>query len=120
MGRVGYKNAKWVPTGVPCYPNNNSWNHLTIKVRRTSDNHVTYRSISRHGQTTTLNWTFEHGSAPNWYGITVTYQVDGNSHQDSYKVYLDHLRFTFQWEAEGHTLRPTGHNGSGVADARSR
>jgi hypothetical protein len=90
------QNAKWVPTGVPCYPKNGSWNHLTIKVQRTSDNHLTYQSISLNGQTTTLNWTFERGSAPNWYGITLNYQMGGDSHQDSYQVYLDNLTFTFQ------------------------
>ena len=90
------ENAKWVPTGVPCYPQNNSWNHLTVKVQRTSDNHLTYQSTSLNGQTTTLDWTFEHGSASNWYGITVNFQMDGNSQQDSYTVYLDNLTFTFQ------------------------
>jgi putative Ig domain-containing protein len=33
----------WTPTGIPCFPNSNSWNHLTIKVQRTSDNHLTYQ-----------------------------------------------------------------------------
>lgn len=90
------KNAKWVPTGVPCNPNSNAWNHVTLKVQRTSDNHLTYQSITLNGQTTNLNWTFEHGSAPNWYGITVNYQMDGNSNQDSYSTYLDNLTVTYQ------------------------
>jgi hypothetical protein len=98
MGRVGWPECKMGADRYPSHPNNNSWNHLTIKVQRTSDNHLTYQSISLNGQTTTLNWTFEHGSAPNWYGITVNYQMDGDSHQDSYTVYLDNLGFTFQWE----------------------
>ncbi len=89
-------NAKWVPTGVPCHPNSNAWNHVTLKVQRTSDNHMTYQSISLNGQTTTLNWTFQHGSAPNWYGVTVNYQMDGNVHQDSYSIYLDNLTLTYQ------------------------
>lgn len=89
-------NAKWVPTGVPCNPNGNAWNHVTLKVQRTSDNHMTYQSITLNGQTTTLNWTFEHGSAPNWYGVTLNYQMDGDSHQDSYSTYLDNLTLTYQ------------------------
>src|SRR5712692_4716484 len=31
---------KWHPTGITCNPNNNAWNHLTIQVQRTSDNHA--------------------------------------------------------------------------------
>lgn len=88
--------GKWVGTGVPCYPHSNSWNHVTLKVQRTSDNHLTYKSITLNGQTTNLNWTFEHGSAPGWYGVVVNYQMDGNVHQDSYSVYLDNLTLTYQ------------------------
>jgi hypothetical protein len=88
--------AKWVPTGVPCYPNSNSWNYVTLKVQRTSDNHLTYQSITLNGQTTNLNWTFEHGSAPDWYGVVVNYQMDGNSNQDPYSTYLDNLTLTYQ------------------------
>ena len=88
-------NAKWVPTGVPCYPNQNAWNHLTLKVQRTSDNHLTYQSITLNGDTHTLNWSFEHGSAPGWYGVTLNYQMDGNDKQDSYNVYLDNLTLTY-------------------------
>ena len=63
--------AKWVSTGVPCNPKSNAWNHVTLKVQRTSDNHLTYQSITLNGQTTNLNWTFEHGSAQSdWYGVT--------------------------------------------------
>ena len=91
------KNAKWVLTGVPCNPNSNAWNHVTLKVQRTSDNHLTYQSITLNGQTTNLNWTFEHGSAQSdWYGVTLNYQMDGNWRQDSYSVYLDNLTLTYQ------------------------
>ena len=85
----------WVPTGIPCYPNSGSWNHLTIQVQRTSDNHLTYQSITLNGQTATLNWSFPHGSAGNWYGVTINYQMDGNVQQEPYKVYLDNLTFSY-------------------------
>jgi len=89
--------AKWVSTGVPCNPNSNAWNHVTLKVQRTSDNHLTYQSITLNGQITNLNWTFEHGSASSdWYGVTLNYQMDGNWRQDSYSVYLDNLTLTYQ------------------------
>ena len=90
------QNARWTPTGIPCYPNSNAWNHLTIQVQRTSNNDLVYRSITLNGATHTLNWTFPHGSSPGWYGLTINYQMDGNSKQDSYNVYLDNLTFTYQ------------------------
>ena len=37
------QNAKWVPTGVPCF-RNNAWNHLTMQMQRTSE---MIRSTSR-------------------------------------------------------------------------
>ena len=89
-------NYKWKPTGIPCYPNNNSWNHLVIQVQRTSDNKLLYKSITLNGETHNLNWTYGHFSAPGWYGITVNYQMDGNYKQSAYTVYVDQLNFTYQ------------------------
>src|SRR4029077_2755005 len=89
-------NYKWRPTGIPCYPNNNSWNHLTVQVQRTSNNQLLYKSITLNGQTHVLNWTYGHFSAPGWYGITVNYQMDGNYKQSPYTVYVDQLNFTYE------------------------
>ncbi len=89
-------NYKWKPTGIPCYPAENSWNHLTLVVQRTSDNHETYQSITLNGVTHTLNWTYSPFSAPGWYGITVNYQMDGDYKQQPYTVYVDDLNFTYQ------------------------
>jgi len=90
-------NYKWVATGIPCYPNMNSWNHLIIQVSRTSNNQLLYRSITLNGQTHTLNWTYPPFSAPSgWWGITVNYQMDGDYKQTPYEVYLDKLNFTYQ------------------------
>jgi len=89
-------NYKWKPTGIPCYPNNNSWNHLVIQVQRTSDNKLLYKSITLNGETHNLNWTYGHFSAPGWYGITVNYQMDGNYKQSAYTVYVDQLNFTYE------------------------
>jgi len=88
--------SHWIPTGIPCYPNNNSWNHVTIKVQRTSSNNLVYQSITLNGVTSTLNWTYGHGSSPGWWGVTINYQMDGNYKQQSYDVYLDELTFTYQ------------------------
>jgi hypothetical protein len=90
------QNKKWVATGIPCYPNENSWNHLTIKVQRTSNNYLVYQSITLNGQTSTLNWSFPPGTSSGWYGVTTNYQMDGDIHQDSYTVYLDQMSLTYQ------------------------
>lgn len=88
--------AKWIPTGIACYPNENSWNHLTLKVERTSGNQLTYQSITLNGVTSNLNWTYYPESVPSsWWGVTINYQMDGNSQQSPYSVYLDELTFTY-------------------------
>jgi hypothetical protein len=88
--------AHWTPTGIPCYPNSNAWNHLTIQVQRTANNQLLYQSITLNGVTNTLNQYYDPGSAVNWYGITVNYQMDGNSQQSAYSVYLDNLTFSYE------------------------
>jgi hypothetical protein len=87
--------AHWVPTGVACNPVSNSWNHLTIQVQRTSDNQLLYQSITLNGVTSMLNQTYDPGAAPGWNGVTINYQMDGNSTQSAYSVYLDELTFTY-------------------------
>jgi hypothetical protein len=88
--------AHWTPTGIPCYPLDNSWNHLTIKVQRTSSNQLLYQSITLNGVTNTLNQYYDPGSAVNWYGVTINYQMDGNYQQAPCTVYLDNLTFTYE------------------------
>jgi hypothetical protein len=88
--------AHWIPTGIPCNPVNNAWNHLTIQVQRTANNQLFYQSITLNGVTSHVNQYYDHGSAPGWYGITINYQMDGNYRQSPYSVYLDELTFTYE------------------------
>jgi hypothetical protein len=91
-----WDSAHWVATGIPCNPNSNAWNHVTIQVSRTSNNQLFYQSITLNGVTHVLNKTYPPFSAPGWWGITVNYQMDGNSKQTPYTVYVDKLNFTYQ------------------------
>ena len=91
-----WDSTKWVPTGIACNPNNNSWNHLVLQLQRTSDNKLYYQSIRLNGQTHIVNRTYSPFSAPGWYGITVNYQMDGGYKQTPYTVYVDKLNFTYQ------------------------
>jgi hypothetical protein len=89
-------NQHWVPTGIACYPNSNSWNHLTIQVQRTSNNQLLFQSITLNGVTGTVNQYYNPGSTDGWYGVTINYQMDGNYEQAPYTVYLDDLTFTYE------------------------
>lgn len=84
---------KWVPSGVACNPVSNSWNHLTINVQRTSDNHLLFHTITLNGKTATLD-RYDTPTARNWYGITINYQIDSDRYKTPYSVYLDKLTFT--------------------------
>jgi hypothetical protein len=87
--------SKWVSTGVPCKPVENSWNHLTIQLERTSSNDLLYKSITLNGVTNTLNATYSPFSVSGWNGVVVNFQLDGNYAQQSYSVYLDNLTVTY-------------------------
>jgi hypothetical protein len=85
---------KWHPTGVACNPLNNQWNHLTIQVQRTSDEHLLFQSITLNGKTATLN-RYDSPTSTSWSGITVNYQQDGNEKQQPYSIWLDNLNFHY-------------------------
>jgi len=84
----------WHPTGVPCNPVPNAWNHLVIQAQRTSDNHLLFQSITLNGVTSVLNY-YEEPTKTTWYGVTINYQQDGNYQQTSYSNWLDNLNFAY-------------------------
>ena len=89
-------NHNWVPTGVPCNPVNNAWNHVTIHLQRESDNWLLFQSITLNGVTTQVNRYYAPGSASgDWWGVTVNFQMDGNQQQSAYTTYLDNFTFTY-------------------------
>jgi hypothetical protein len=86
-------NQRWHATGIPCNPVN-GWNHLVLKVQRSSNNTLVFQSITLNGYTANPNYT----STPTpttWYGITINYQQDGNYAQQPYSIWLDKLNFTY-------------------------
>ena len=89
-------NQKWVATGVPCYPVDNSWNHVTIAGQRTSDNRLYFQSITLNKVTTQVNKYYQPSTVPSgWNGITVNFQTDGNYLQSPYNVLLDKFSFVY-------------------------
>jgi len=89
-------NATWVSSGVPCNLINNGWNHVTIQVQRESNNALLYQSITLNGNTAALNKTYPPFLVPvSWYGLTVNYQMDGNSKQAANTTYLDNFSLNY-------------------------
>lgn len=89
-------NAKWVPTGTACNLVNNAWNHVTVQVQREAGNVLLYQSITLNGATAILNKAFPPFSVPaSWYGVTLNYQMDGNSRQSANVTYLDNFSLTY-------------------------
>jgi hypothetical protein len=86
---------KWVPTGVACNPKSNAWNHLVLQVQRTSNNQLLFKSITLNGVTHTINMYQSPWTASGWYGVTINYQQDGNSSQQTYSILLDRLNFSY-------------------------
>ncbi|MBZ5664375.1 MAG: hypothetical protein LAO30_07185 [Acidobacteriia bacterium] len=84
----------WHPTGIPCNPLPNAWNHLVLQVQRTSDNHLLFQSITLNGVTSVLNY-YEKPTQTTWYGVTINYQQDGNYAQQPYSIWLDNLNFAY-------------------------
>jgi hypothetical protein len=85
----------WVKSGIPCNPKSNAWNHLIIQAERTSDNQLHFDSITLNGVTSQVD-RYDTPTATTWYGMTINYQMDGNSQQQPYSVYLDNLNFSYQ------------------------
>jgi hypothetical protein len=90
------QNAHWFSSGIPCQLNNSAWNHVQLQVQRESNNDLLYQSITVNGVTHTINKVVPPFWVPSsWYGITVNYQMDGNSRQTPYTTYLDKTTLTY-------------------------
>jgi hypothetical protein len=90
-------NAKWVSTGVACNLINNGWNHVTIQGQRGAGNAVIYQTITLNGTTANINSTYPPFTVPvSWWGVTVNYQMDGNSTQAANTTYVDNFSLTYR------------------------
>jgi len=87
-------NSRWVDTGVYCaLPKAYAWNHVVIEAERTSDNQMHYISVSLNGDKHIINKYYPPKST-SWSGVTVNYQMDGNSKMQSYTTWLDKFTLT--------------------------
>lgn len=84
----------WVPSSVPCPPvAANTWHHLTWQFERVNKQ-VHYISVTLDNVTRPVNLYLN--PEPNWNkeDIDVAFQMDGDSNQDPYNVWLDNVTLT--------------------------
>ncbi len=83
-----------MPTGVGCRPfSPNAWHHLVWQLER-ANHQVHYISLTVDNQQSSVdifkdpqtNWNFD--------DINVAFQLDGDSRQDPYNVWLDQVSLT--------------------------
>ena len=84
----------WASTGVYCAtPTAYHWNHLTIEAERTWDNKLHYIAITLNGWKHYIN-RYYGSRGTSWNGVTVNFQLDGDSAQTPYSTWLDKLTLT--------------------------
>src|SRR6185312_3798099 len=81
----------WSSTGISCpVPPANTWNHVSFEAERTSSGMIHYISLTVNGSTHYINKTVYARSAPSsWNGLTTHIQLNGDSKQDDYSVWVD-------------------------------
>lgn len=86
----------WQSTGISCpAPQAYTWNHVQFEGLRTSDNKVEYISLTINGDKHYLNKTTYARSCPSgWAGATSHVQLNGDSNQDDYSVWVDKWNVT--------------------------
>ncbi len=86
--------AVWRSTSVPCTPfAPYTWNHLVLQFQRTANDMIRFVAVSINGETHYFNKQFspERMSA---FELNVAFQMDGNSRQAPYSVWLDKVTLT--------------------------
>ncbi len=82
-------NHYWVNTGIGCSaPPTYTWNHLTEEFVRNSDGSMTFVSITLNGDKHYVDRTFW-GYSQGGSELNVAFQMDGNSNETNYSVWLD-------------------------------
>ena len=88
-------NKRWVSSGAYCpTPTAYKWHHVIVEVERVSGDKLRYVSITLDGSKHYLNRYYGPRST-SWTGVTLNFQIDGNSHQDDYSVWVNKLTFKY-------------------------
>jgi hypothetical protein len=87
---------KWQPTQVPCPPVSAfTWHHLVLQFQRTDDGWVVFLSVTLDGQTSYVNYGFKTSRTASSDSVNVAFQMDGDSSEDPYSVWLDKVTLTY-------------------------
>lgn len=91
-----WANGTWTSTSHACVPfTANSWNHFLFHGERTADGRVHYQDMVINNVTYTFD-LYATPAAAGADGVTVYIQLDGDSHQDPYSLWIDKLSLTAQ------------------------
>lgn len=84
----------WESTGIACpvFPAY-KWNHVVIEVERTLTNQLHYISITYNGVKHYVN-RYRSSTANSWNGVSVDFQMDGDSAQHDYSTWLDKVKLS--------------------------
>lgn len=86
----------WVSTGVACpvFPAYR-WNHVTINMQRTSSSYLRYVSFTYNGVTHYVNKYINSRYTSYSNGVSIDFQMDGNSTMTPYSVWLDRVNLSY-------------------------
>jgi hypothetical protein len=88
--------ATWVPTGVGCVPfQAYSWNHFILELQRTASDQVFFVDVVINGQRYYFNRTFQPKYNVNASELNVAVQLDGNSTQTPYSIWVDKITLNY-------------------------
>ncbi len=88
------RNKRWVGTSNYCSaPPTYKWNKVILEMKRTSENKLHYVSITINHSTHYLNKYYS-PTSKDWTGLTMNFQLDGNSKMTDYAVWLDNFKVT--------------------------
>ena len=87
-------NGGWTATSHTCVPfTANSWNHFTFHAERTADGRVHYQDMVINNVTYPFD-VYSTPSTGSTDSVSVSLQLDGDSHQDPYSLWIDQLTLT--------------------------
>jgi hypothetical protein len=86
----------WVSTGVAC-PKFTAykWNHVTIEVERTTSSQLHFVSFTYNGVKHYTNKYVNSKYSANTNAVSIDFQMDGDSKQTDYTVWLDKAKLTY-------------------------
>lgn len=84
----------WQHTGLPCHMKSYAWNHVVLQFFRNSDGSTKFVSVSMNGDMHYVNHTYPARSVSS-FEMNPAIQLDGNSHQDNFSVWVDKMNVTY-------------------------